>query len=76
MPGQRARLGLEHGGQRAEALDQAAGQRFHVAAGNRLHQQHFYDLVIAQRLGPAFDQPLAQTATMAAGIVAVSRGGG
>lgn len=55
-------------------MDQAAGEGFHVAPGNGLHQQEFYDLVIPQSFRPTFDQPLAQPGPVAAGIVPRLRG--
>ncbi len=69
VPRERARIGLQHGGERAEALEERARQRFHVAPGHRLHQQQFDYLVVGQRLGPAVEQPRAQALTVAGGIV-------
>ncbi|GFM27647.1 molybdenum ABC transporter, periplasmic molybdat e-binding protein [Novosphingobium sp. PY1] len=74
MRGKRARRSLQNPRQRAEALEQAARQRFHVAAGNGLHQEEFNDLMIRQSLVPALNQPPSKARAMTGRIVAARLG--
>lgn len=46
-------IGVEHRRQRAEALQQAAGQRLDIAPRDRAHQQQLDNLVVAQGIDPA-----------------------
>ncbi len=54
----------EHGGETAETVDHRLGERLGIAARLREKEQHFEELVIGKRLGPAGEQFLAQPATM------------
>lgn len=66
----RAGVGVEHGGERAESLQQHAGERLYVLTRDGGHQQEFEDLVIGKRVLSAAQEPLAQAGAVAAGIEA------
>ena len=69
-PRQRLRIGVEQRAETAERGEQAARHRLGIAARDRQAQQIFDEFVILQRIRPLLDQSLAQTGTVAAGIVA------
>jgi hypothetical protein len=70
---QRARIGVEHAGQRAEALQQHACQRLHVHARDHGHQQRLDHLVIGQRVVAAVSRRRRSRARWPDGSCAASR---
>lgn len=66
---QRAGIGVQDGGKRAETFQQRLGDRFGIAPRLRGKQQIFQDLVVRQGFCPAIQQPLAQTRAMARAIM-------
>jgi hypothetical protein len=54
----------QHAGEAAEPGDQRLGDRFDIAPRNCAEQQELDHLVIGQRLGTLFEQPLTQAVAM------------
>src|SRR5690606_22270654 len=61
--------GVEHAGQRSEALQQFLGQRLGVAAGASAEEQVFQHLVVGERFGAPSEQPPTQSRAVAGGRV-------
>src|SRR5262249_41410911 len=62
---QRRAVGGKHGGEAAEALDQAFGRRLRILARYPGEEEKFEQLIIRKRRSTSFEQALPQALAMA-----------